>query len=157
MLGLWPYAYDYDDPYVAGLTSFLCFAFCFLLMLTCEPGLNGAWLNVNKCFVMYMDNVESNQDYLLNGSELQSVVQESDLGVIMSQHCKRKLQIEIVVGKENRMIAWVLRNIVSRSKTVLIPIYKSLIRPYLENCAQVWSPSLRRGNWGQIMNIESCS
>ena len=34
------YAYAYDDPYVAGLTSFLCFAFCFavMLMLTCEPG-----------------------------------------------------------------------------------------------------------------------
>ena len=33
-------AYAYDDPYVAGLTSFLCFAFCFALMLvlSCEPG-----------------------------------------------------------------------------------------------------------------------
>ena len=40
MLGLWSYAYD--DPYVAGLTWFLCFAFCFalmlMLMLSCEPG-----------------------------------------------------------------------------------------------------------------------
>ena len=37
-------AYAYDDPYVAGLTSFLCFAFCFalmlMLMLSCEPGFN---------------------------------------------------------------------------------------------------------------------
>ena len=41
MLGLWSYAYGYDDRYVAGLTSFLCFAFCFalMLMLSCEPGL----------------------------------------------------------------------------------------------------------------------
>ena len=35
-------AYAYDNPYVAGLTSFLCFAFCFNLMLMfmfkCEPG-----------------------------------------------------------------------------------------------------------------------
>ena len=37
MLGLWSYAYAYDDPYVVGLTSFvLCFAFCFALML--KPG-----------------------------------------------------------------------------------------------------------------------
>ena len=30
------------SPYVAGLTSFLCFAFCFalMLMLSCEPGFN---------------------------------------------------------------------------------------------------------------------
>ena len=43
MLGLWSYTYAYDDPYVAGLTSFLSFAFCFalILMLSCEPGLRG--------------------------------------------------------------------------------------------------------------------
>ena len=37
-LGLCSYACD--DPYVAGLTSFLCFAFCFalMLMLSCEQG-----------------------------------------------------------------------------------------------------------------------
>ena len=45
MLGLQSYAYAYDDPYVSGLTSFLCFVFCFvlmfmlMLMLKCEPGL----------------------------------------------------------------------------------------------------------------------
>ena len=38
MLGLWSYAYAYDDPYVAGFTSFLCFAL--MLMLSCEPGLS---------------------------------------------------------------------------------------------------------------------
>ena len=29
MPGLWSYAYDYDDPYVVGLTSFFCFAIFF--------------------------------------------------------------------------------------------------------------------------------
>ena len=33
-------SYAYDDPYVAGLTSFLCFAFCCALCLWCEPGFN---------------------------------------------------------------------------------------------------------------------
>ena len=46
MLGLWSYAYAfaYDDPYLVGLTTFLCFAFCLalilMLMLSCEPGLS---------------------------------------------------------------------------------------------------------------------
>ena len=39
-LGLCLDAYAYDDPYVAGLTSFLCFALMLMLMLSCEPGLN---------------------------------------------------------------------------------------------------------------------
>ena len=35
------YAYAYDDPYVAGLTSYLCFTFRFNLMpmFKCDPGL----------------------------------------------------------------------------------------------------------------------
>ena len=37
MLELWSYVYD--DPYVAGLTSFLCFALMLMLRLSCEPGL----------------------------------------------------------------------------------------------------------------------
>ena len=33
MFELWSYAYAYDDPYIARLTSFLRFAFCFNLVL----------------------------------------------------------------------------------------------------------------------------
>ena len=62
----------------------------------------------------------------------------------------------MAVGKSNRKIAWVLRNTVSRSRTMLLPIYKALIRPHLEYCVQVWSPTLRRGNWAHIMSLESC-
>ena len=47
MLGIW--SYIYDDLYVAGLTSFVCFAFCFVLMLihmfACERGLTVDLLN----------------------------------------------------------------------------------------------------------------
>ena len=48
---------DCDDPYAAGLTSFLCFAYCFvlmlMLMLTCEPGFNfGFYLVINGCFFL---------------------------------------------------------------------------------------------------------
>ena len=50
MLGLWSYAYAYDDPSVAGLTSFLCFAICFavilMLMLWCEPGFTTCFHNI---------------------------------------------------------------------------------------------------------------
>ena len=33
MLRLWPYAYDHVNPYVAGLTSFISFAFVLCLCL----------------------------------------------------------------------------------------------------------------------------
>ena len=85
-----------------------------------------------------------------------AVLQDSDLGVKMSYKCDWKDQIEEEVGKANRMASWVFRNTVSRSKSVLLPIYKSLVRPHLEYCVQLWSPSLRNGNWTLIMSIENC-
>ena len=63
MLGLWSYAYAYDDPYVAGLTWFLCFAFCFalMLMLSCEPGfsllacMNIVGVYIDCYFLLYQE------------------------------------------------------------------------------------------------------
>ena len=46
-------SYAYDNPYVPGLTSFLCFAL--MLMLSCEPGLirRSTAQTVNKNSIVY--------------------------------------------------------------------------------------------------------
>ena len=114
-------------------------------------------LNVSKCFVMYMGEANANHDYFLNGSILESVLHESDLGVTMSYNCEWKEQIEKAIGKANRTFAWVLCSTVSRLGSVMQPIYKSIIRPHLEYCVQVLTPTLRRGNWAyKIMSLERC-
>ena len=41
-----------------------------------------------------------------------------------------------------------------RDKDVLLRIYKTLIRPHLEYCVQVWNPVATHGNWGIILEIE---
>ena len=48
MLELWSYAYGYDNPYVTGLTSFLCFAFC-LSLCSCY--------RVNQALALYKSYV----------------------------------------------------------------------------------------------------
>ena len=37
----------------------------------------------------------------------------------------------------------------------MIRIYKTLIRPHLEYCVQLWSPALEHGNWSLILRLES--
>ena len=53
------------------------------------------------------------------------------------------------------MIGWITRNLLCREKSVMLTVYKSLIRPHLEYCVQVWSPIAEHGNWGIILEIES--
>ena len=52
------------------------------------------------------------------------------------------------------MIAWVTRTFVSRDVEVMLKIYKSMIRPHMEYCVQLWSPLPAHGNWGLILAIE---
>ena len=40
----------------------------------------------------------------------------------------------IIVLKKNKIIAWISRNIICKSKDVMVLIYRSLIRPHLEYC-----------------------
>ena len=51
-------------------------------------------------------------------------------------------------------MAWVSRTMISREKEVMKTLYKSLVRPHLEYCVQLWSPNPRFGNWKVILDIE---
>ena len=46
----------------------------------------------------------------------------------------------VAVKKANKMLGLIKRNFHDKSKGIIIPLYKSLVRPHLEYCCQVWSP-----------------
>ena len=55
-----------------------------------------------------------------------------------------------VVNTANRIIGMIKRSFSYLSKDITIQLYKSLVRPHLEYCVQVWRPHLRK----DIDNIE---
>ena len=42
------------------------------------------------------------------------------------------------------MLGIIKRTMVSRDKDLILKLYKTLVRPHLEYCVQVWSPSLKQ-------------
>ena len=60
----------------------------------------------------------------------------------ISENLKPAEQIDEVVLKANRVLGMVYRNIENKNKDIMLPIYKTLVRPHLEFCIQAWNPHL---------------
>jgi len=68
-----------------------------------------------------------------------------DLGVIISEDLKWQKQCSEAVRKANRMLQGMIkRNFIDRSQETIILLYKSLVRPHLEYCYQIWSPYYKK-------------
>ena len=98
--------------------------------------------NVKKCKVLHIGHNNAYCDYSMNGEILQSVTEETDLGIIVSNDLKPSKQCVSAVKKANMTLGMIKRHIVSRDKNTIVRLYKSLVRPKLEYCIQAWNPSL---------------
>ena len=116
------------------------------------------WLlrfNADKCKILHIDkNDNPNREYVLDGTVLKSIESECDLGLHTTSQFNWNVNIKNAIAKANRMISWVARNMISRDRDVMLLVYKSLIRPHIEYCVQIWSPMPRHGNWATILELE---
>ena len=69
----------------------------------------------------------------------------------MSNSGKFREHCEQLAAKARRLTGLMLRTFHSRQSTVILPVYKSLIRPLLEYATAIWSPHYR----SDIKEIES--
>jgi len=96
--------------------------------------------NVSKCKVMHTGPSNTNCSYFMNGQLLNSVTEHKDLGVIISSNLKVADHCHYACNKANKMLGMIKRTIKHRNLTVMVQLYKSLVRPHLEYCSPVWSP-----------------
>ena len=116
------------------------------------------WLlnfNVSKCFVLHIGKYNPENSYNFGSSVLKTTDKEKDLGVIFNRKLDFSDAILAFVSKAKSCLFWFLRNTLSRDRDVMVRTYKSVVRPHLEYCCQVWAPKPRHGNWGTILEIES--
>ena len=77
-----------------------------------------------------------------SGTVIETKDAVKDLGVYMSNDCSFKKQIEHVIEKAKNITSWILRSFSSRSKNVMLTLYKTLVIPILEYCSVLWNPNV---------------
>jgi len=80
----------------------------------------------------------------MSGKKLNEVTVEKELGVIMQNDLKCNKQCINAVNKANRTLGMIKRTFSNFDSEVVLQLYKSLVRPHLEYCIQVWRPYLKR-------------
>uniref|UniRef100_A0A803JW54 Reverse transcriptase domain-containing protein n=1 Tax=Xenopus tropicalis TaxID=8364 RepID=A0A803JW54_XENTR len=100
--------------------------------------------NVDKCKVMHLGCKNMQAPYTLNGTALGKSIMEKDLGVLVDNKLGCSKQCQAAAARANKVLSCIKRGIDSREEGVILPLYRELVRPYLEYAVQFWSPVLKR-------------
>ena len=103
--------------------------------------------NQAKCKILHIGDNNPNYKYFIgegaNRIELETSAIEKDLGVLVDNELNFESHIDYVIKKASSKKAQILRNFSYRSKKVLVPLFKTLVRPILEYANSVWVSSYR--------------
>jgi len=93
---------------------------------------------------MYLGYNNPKFAYTLQGCALASTPTVRDLGVTVSEDCSVSQQCTNVAARARRLTGLMLRTFTSRRRTVILPMFKSIIRPLVEYATPVWNPHLKK-------------
>ena len=78
-------------------------------------------------------------------------MQESELvrdllGVLVSKDFKMSWSKQCIEASKiaNRMLGYIRKSITSKSKEIVLPLYRGMVRPHLEYAVQFWSSFQRK-------------
>ena len=83
-------------------------------------------------------------NYEMGGTILSKTVKEKESGVSMNANMKVSEQCRIAAFKGNQILGMIRRNIIYKEKSLIVPLYKAIVRPHLEYSIHAWSPYLRK-------------
>ena len=92
--------------------------------------------NIGKCKCIHIGHGNMDEEYKMGDAVLGRTTQEKDLGVTSSADIKVSEQCRIAASKGNKIVGLIRGSIAYKEKQLIIPLYKAIIRPYLEYCIQ---------------------
>jgi ribonuclease P/MRP protein subunit RPP40 len=90
--------------------------------------------NLEKCKIMHFGYNNPKNTFLLGSQILDSVKEEKDLGVLITDDLKVSNQCVKVVKTANQVLGMIKRTFTFKTTDNLLQLYKSLVRPHLEYC-----------------------
>ena len=75
----------------------------------------------------------------MTNQQLLVTEQQRDLGVIITKDLKWQQQTEKSCKTANRVLGFIARKFKYKNRGMMLPLYKSLVRPHLEYAVQFWS------------------
>ena len=100
--------------------------------------------NAYKCKVLHFGHNNGQVHYVMDGNILESVEEERDLVVIIQEDLKVDKQCAKAAKTANSVLGMIWRSFINKGVDIILPLYKSLVRPRLEYCVQAWCPFLRK-------------
>ena len=101
--------------------------------------------NIAKCKVKHIRAKNSGADYKMENTKLDKITEEKDLELIISRNLKVGKQCAKAASKGNQILGLLKRMFISKKKTIILNLNKSLVRPHLQYCFQAWRPHMVKG------------
>ena len=105
--------------------------------------LSTAWNSIQRN-AMCSPRSPSIFNYTLHGTNLKSTESTKYLGVTLTNDLTWGKHIDIIRAKANQQLAFVRRNIRTRSSSTKEKLFNTLVRPHLEYAATVWDPHISK-------------
>ena len=151
------YINDIDDGVNSSVLKFADDTKIFRNVMTCEQAFSlqedltkaHQWsvewqmlFNTDKCKCMHLGHSNQHYDYFLGDELIESVKEEKDLGVWINDRLSVSAHCAKASKTANNILGTIKRTYEDKSKTNIINLYKTLVRPHLEYAIQAWRPYL---------------
>ena len=109
------------------------------------------WLlkfNKDKCKILHIGKKNPKNKYYVGSEqdkqELEDTDLEKDLGIFIDPNLDFKKHIKNIVKKASYLSYKILKNFTYRDANILVPLFKTLIRPILEYGNTIWANGIKK-------------